>query len=43
MTLQRFLLWLAIGVVLALFTQWVWLYWVLGAVTLVVVIQLVRT
>ena len=43
MTLQRFLLWLAIGVVLALITQWGWLYWVLGAATLVVVIQLLRT
>ena len=43
MTLQRFLLWLAIGVVLALLTQWVWLYWVLGAATLLVVIQLLRT
>ena len=43
MTLLRFLGFFAIGVVLALITQWVWLYWTLGAVALLVLIQLVRT
>ena len=42
MTLLRFLALLAIGVVIALITQWVWLYWVLGVAALFVVIQLVR-
>ncbi len=43
MTLLRFLVFFAIGVVLALITQWVWLYWFLGAAALLVLIQLVRT
>ena len=43
MTLLRFLVFFAIGVVLALITQWVWLYWVLGVAALLVVIQLVRS
>lgn len=43
MTLLRFLVFFAIGVVLALMTQWVWLYWFLGAAALLVLIQLVRT
>ena len=43
MTLLRFLVFFAIGVMLALITQWVWLYWILGAAALLVLIQLVRT
>ena len=42
MTLRRFLILFACGLVVALLTQWVWLYCVLAGSALLVVIQLLR-
>ena len=44
MTLGRFLIFFVIGLVLAItFPQLSWLYWVLGASALFVVLQLIRS
>ena len=42
MTLRRFLILFACGLVVELLTQWVWLYCVLAGSALLVVIQLIR-
>jgi len=42
MTLGRFLLFFLIGLAVAWFAQWVWLYWILAVAAVIVVIQLLR-